>query len=86
MLTVALSRTSFETAMQVAADEVLHCASPVGYPAQKMSVREFLMRKGIKADQRLPFDILYFRGSFDDAGKGSGRPFCKIAAGIPYKR
>ncbi len=65
MLAATLSRTSFETAMQVGADEVLPCASPVGYPASKMSVRESLMRKGIKADQRIPFETLYFRNSFD---------------------
>lgn len=65
MLAASLSRASFEAAMQVAADEVFPCASPVGYPASKMSIRESLMRKGLKADQRIPFETLYFRGSLD---------------------
>jgi len=30
-----------------------------------MSVRETMMRKAIKADERLPFEELFFRGTFD---------------------
>ena len=41
------------------------CVSPLGYPAKKMSIRESLMRKGIRAEERAPFGELFFRGSFD---------------------
>jgi len=36
------------------------CVSPLGYPAEKMSLRETLMRKGIQADKRMDFDRLFF--------------------------
>lgn len=65
MLAASLSRKAFEKAMDVQADEVMPTASPVGYPAGKMSVRENLMRKGLKADDRIAFDKLYFNGSFE---------------------
>ena len=32
MLAASLNRSAFEAAMQVGADEVLPCASPIGYP------------------------------------------------------
>ena len=65
MLAASLSRAAFEKAMAVEDGEVLPLASPVGYPAEKMSIRESLMRKGIKADKRKAFDQLFFAGSFD---------------------
>ena len=41
------------------------CVSPLGYPAKKMSLRETLMRKGVRADSRIGFRELFFDGSFD---------------------
>lgn len=67
MLAASLSRSAFEKAMNVQGDEVLPTASPVGYPAEKMSIRENLMRKGLRADDRIAFGELYFEGSFDKA-------------------
>lgn len=66
MLAASLSRSAFEEAMNVQGDEVLPTASPVGYPAGKRSIRENLMRKGLKADERIPFGELYFDGSFEN--------------------
>ena len=60
-----MNRDAFERAMEVSDDEVLPCVSPLGYPAEKMSLRETMMRKGIKADSRLDFEELFFEGSFD---------------------
>ncbi len=60
-----MNRSAFEEAMELDADEIMPCASPLGYPAKKMSVREGMMRKAIKADERLPFEDLFFDGSFD---------------------
>lgn len=65
MLAASLSRNTFEQAMQVGEDEVMPVASPVGYPAKKRSIRESLMRKGLKADERIPFEELFFNGGFD---------------------
>ena len=64
MLAATISRRTFEEAMQLQDAEVMPLASPVGYPAEKRSVREKMMRKAIKADERLPFDTLFFEGSF----------------------
>lgn len=60
MLAASLSRSAFEKAMDVQNDEVLPVASPVGYPAPKKSIRESLMRRGLKADERIPFEQLFF--------------------------
>jgi len=60
-----MNRSAFEDAMELDSDEIMPCASPLGYPAKKMSLRESMMRKGVKADERLPFEELFFDGSFD---------------------
>lgn len=60
-----MDRGAFERAMNLKPDEMMPCASPLGYPAQKMSMRESVMRKAIKADSRMPFEELFFDGSFD---------------------
>jgi len=39
--------------------------SPIGYPAGKMSLRESMMRMGIKADMRMVFEEQFFEGSFE---------------------
>lgn len=64
MLAATISRKAFETAMEVKDTEVMPVASPIGYPAKKRSVRETLMRKGIKSDERLPFEELFFEKTF----------------------
>ena len=74
MLAASLSRAAFEKAMEVQADEVLPVASPVGYPAGKKSVRETLMRKDLKADDRIPFEKLFFDRQY-------GNPLSADAAG-----
>lgn len=60
-----MDRPAFERAIGLAEDEVMPCVTPLGYPAEKMSLREGMMRKGVKADSRLPFDQLFFEGSFE---------------------
>lgn len=61
-----MNRAAFERAMELAEDEVMPCVSPLGYPAKKMSLRESLMRKGVKADSRLAFGEIFFSGSFSE--------------------
>lgn len=60
-----MNRPAFEQAMELEENEIMPCMTPVGYPAKKMSVRESMMRKGVKADERLPFEVLFFDGTFD---------------------
>ncbi len=60
-----MNRDAFERAMSVSADEVMPCVSPLGYPAKKMSLRETMMRRGIKADSRFEFEELFFDGSLE---------------------
>ena len=60
-----MDRTAFERAMSLNEDEKMPCVSPLGYPAKKMSIKEGLMRKGVKADSRLPFETLFFDSNFD---------------------
>ena len=59
-----MDRPAFERAMALEAGEIMPCISPLGYPAKKMSLRENMMRKGVKADSRLAFDKLFYEGSF----------------------
>lgn len=60
-----MDRAAFENAMELSEDEVMPCVSPLGYPAQKMSLHETLMRKGIMADERVAFEDVFFDGSFE---------------------
>ena len=58
-----MNRDAFEAAMDLAEDEVMPCISPVGYPAAKRSLRETMMRKGVKADKRMEIAEFAFEGS-----------------------
>ena len=60
-----MDRPAFERAMELGEGEVMPCVSPLGRPAAKMSLRESMMRKGVKADSRLSFEKLFFDGAFD---------------------
>ena len=60
-----MDRKGFERAMRLSENEVMPCVSPLGYPAEKMSLRESMMRRGVKADSRLDFEKLFFDGAFD---------------------
>ena len=59
-----MDRAAFERAMRLSDDERMPCVTPVGYPAAKMSVRETMMRKGVKADWREDFEKLFFADDF----------------------
>ena len=60
-----MDRGAFEKAMDLAENEIMPCVSPLGYPATKMSLREKMMRKGIKADSRFSFEKIAFLNNFD---------------------
>ena len=59
-----MDRAAFERAMRLDDGERMPCVTPVGYPAAKMSMREILMRKGVRADWREDFEKLFFDGDF----------------------
>ena len=69
-----MNRAAFEQAMEVGEGEVMPCVSPLGYPAKKPSLREAMMRRGIKADSRLDFVELFFDGNVE-------KPLTKETAG-----
>lgn len=60
-----MDRPSFEPAMELTEDEITPCMSPLGYPAERMSMRENIIRRGIRSDTRKDFDAIFFDGSFD---------------------
>ena len=60
-----MNRGAFEAAMELEPNEMMPCATPIGYAAETMSIREKMMRAGIKADQRKPLGELFFDGDFN---------------------
>lgn len=64
ILAASLKRGKFEEAMDLQQDEIMPAASPIGYPASKLSVRESMMRKALGADKRQDFSSVYFSGDF----------------------
>ena len=69
-----MKRSAFEKAAGIKDDEMMPCITPLGYEAEKMSMREKLMRKGVKADIRKPAGELFFDKSFN-------RPMSREAMG-----
>ncbi len=60
-----MNRAHFEKAAGLKEGEMMPCISPLGYPAKKKSIKENMMRKGVGADSRYPFEKLFFEGSWD---------------------
>ncbi|MCH5347705.1 MAG: nitroreductase family protein [Oscillospiraceae bacterium] len=60
-----MDRAAFERAMELDADEMMPCMSPLGYPSKKMSIKESMMRKGVKADSRNSFETMFFDGDLN---------------------
>ncbi|MBQ8139028.1 MAG: nitroreductase [Lachnospiraceae bacterium] len=65
MIGGTMNRGAFEQALGASKDDFMPCISPLGYPAKKMSFKETMMRKGLRADSRTAFKELFFDGSFD---------------------
>ena len=60
-----MKRENFEKAAGLGKNEMMPCVSPLGYPASKMSFRENMMRRGVKADSRMDAKKFCFEESFD---------------------
>lgn len=61
------NRSAFVSAMEIEEGDIFPILSPIGYPAQKKSITEQIMRKTVKADQRLPWNQLFFKNNFREA-------------------
>ena len=55
-----MKRELFEEACGLKSGEMMPCVSPLGYPAEKRSLKETMMRKGVGADLRISQDKLFF--------------------------
>ena len=64
MIAGTFNRKAFEKAMEVGEGEVMPLATPVGYPAEKRSIREKALRRVVGADKRLPFGELFYENDF----------------------
>ncbi|MCR5657342.1 MAG: nitroreductase [Butyrivibrio sp.] len=62
----AMPRDKFELATGLAANDLMPCMTPIGYAAKKKSLKETLMRKGVKADSRKNFIDLFFMDDFSN--------------------
>lgn len=74
-LAATIDRKAFEKAVHLKEDEVMPAVTPLGFAAEKRSVREGMMRKGLKSDSRLPFEQLFFQDDFH-------KPLNQAASGI----
>lgn len=65
-----MDRKGFEKVISLKEDEVMPCISPLGYPAEKMSLKEIAMRKAIRADKRLDPADLFFENDLNTPYEG----------------
>ena len=63
-LAATFDRKAFTGAMNVREDEWMPVISPIGYPSEKHTISESLMRTGMKSNQRKDWKELFFRGDF----------------------
>lgn len=72
-----MNRDAFEKAMDLKDDEVMPAVTPLGYTAAKKSLKETMMRKGVKADIRYAFSELFFQNDFNTPLEDDGGAICK---------
>ena len=63
-LAATFDRKAFTGAMNVGDDEWMPVISPIGYPSEKRTISESLMRTGMKSNQRKEWKELFFSGDF----------------------
>ncbi len=81
-----MPRDKFEAAAAVNEDEIMPCVSPLGHVAAKMGVKEVLMRKGVKADKRLPFNELFYKNDFSEPLSEDEAKECGISTALEAVR
>lgn len=68
-----MKREAFERAAGLKEGERMPCISPLGYPAEKRTIKESLMRKGVKADERKAVDSFFLGSDMKPAEAASGK-------------
>lgn len=63
-LAATFSRDDFSKAMEIDKNDLFIAISPVGYPAEKRSITENLMRASLSSSSRKPWDKLFFFENF----------------------
>ena len=58
------NRSAFAEAMEIKEGELFPILSPLGYPSEKKSLTEKIMRKTVKADTRLDWQDIFYEGDF----------------------
>ena len=58
------NRSAFASAMEIREGDLFPILSPVGYPAAKKRIGEDFFRRALKANQRKPWDKLFFAEDF----------------------
>ncbi|MBQ4369453.1 MAG: nitroreductase, partial [Oscillospiraceae bacterium] len=73
-------RSAFEKAIGLGENEIMPCVTPIGYPAEKRSIRDSLIRKGAGSDKREDFGNLFFSEGFDTplSKKDAGRLYIPL--------
>jgi hypothetical protein len=59
------NRNSFEQEIQLGEEEFIPCITPIGYPNQKQRVFDKALRYVVKADNKKPWDKLFYDSTFD---------------------
>ncbi len=59
------NRSAFAAAIEIKEGELFPILSPLGYPKENKSFAEKIMRRATKADNRLPWEKLFYRDNFD---------------------
>lgn len=63
-LAATFNRDSFSSAMEIPEDELFPAISPVGYPSEKHSLTETLMRSAMKSSSRKEWKELFYQEDF----------------------
>ena len=66
------NRQGFRNVLGLDAQTLFPIVTPIGYPADKKHVVEVMMRRLIKANQRKPWETLFFQNTFDTPLKKTG--------------
>jgi hypothetical protein len=59
------NRNSFEKEIVLGEDEFIPCVTPLGYPKGKQRVFDRALRMVVKADNKKPWDQLFYDGTFE---------------------
>ena len=63
-LAATFNRSEFMSAMNIGQEELFPAISPIGYSSEKKTIKERLMRKMMKSNQRKPWENLFFKNDF----------------------